>query len=74
MQYIMTKGIVQCEHCGFITNYGYQDQDKICYKCNAGFFRFRVNEVRTLDFGKNYDKYIHEADSVEELLADLGVN
>lgn len=52
MQYIMTKGIVQCEHCGFITYYGYQDQDKICHRCNAGFFRFSVNEVRTLDLGK----------------------
>ena len=71
MQYIMTKGIVQCEHCGFITYYGYQDHDKICYQCNAGFFRFRVNEVRTLDLGKNYDKYMVEADSVEELLAKI---
>ena len=71
MKYIMTKGIVQCEHCGFITYYGYQDHDKICYQCNAGFFRFRVNEVSTLDLGKNYDKYVKEADSVEELLAKI---
>ena len=71
MKYIATKGIVQCEHCGFITYYGYLYKDKICHKCNAGFFRFRVNEVWTLDFGKNYDKYIHEANSIEELLASI---
>ena len=44
----MTKGIVKGEHCGFITRYGYQDKDTICYSCCKGYFRFYINEVRPL--------------------------
>lgn len=49
MKWTMTKGIVKCERCGFITCYGYLDQDKICYNCNRGYFRFYVNEVIPLN-------------------------
>ena len=48
MKWVMTKGIVQCESCGFITRYGYQDKDTICYNCHKGYFRFYINEVRQL--------------------------
>ena len=44
----MTKGVVKCEHCGFISRYGYQDKDTVCYNCHSGYFRFYTNEVRQL--------------------------
>jgi hypothetical protein len=49
MKWIMIKGIVRCEYCGFITRYGYQDKDTRCYNCHKGYFRFCVSEIRPLN-------------------------
>ena len=53
MTYISYKGTVKCEHCGFISFYGYQDKDKICNKCGRGFFRFNAYETWKLNLGEN---------------------
>jgi hypothetical protein len=45
MKYIAYKGTVKCEHCGYISFYGYQDKDKLCNNCNSGFFRFFCYEA-----------------------------
>ena len=45
MKWVTIKGTVKCEHCGYISLYGYQDRDKLCYKCNSGFFRFGAYET-----------------------------
>ena len=65
MKWTMTKGVGRCEHCGFITRYGYQDQDKVCYNCNKGYFRFCVKEVTPLNIeteGEEYEE--HQAEEM----------
>ena len=49
MKWVAIKGTVKCEHCGFISYYGYQDKDKLCYNCNKGFFRFGAYETWNLE-------------------------
>lgn len=65
MKYIAFKGTVKCQYCGFISLYGYQDRDKLCYKCNRGFFRFGAYETWNLNLntqGKNYEE--HQAEKI----------
>ena len=52
MTYVSYKGTVKCEYCGFISLYGYQDKDKICFKCGRGFFRFNAYETWKLNLGE----------------------
>ncbi len=60
MKWEMTKGVVRCERCGFITRYGYQDKDTVCYNCHLGYFRFYTTEVRPLNIeteGEEYEEH-----------------
>ena len=57
LEWEMTKGIVRCEHCGFITRYGYKDRDTVCYNCHRGYFRFYVNEVRPMSITTEREEY-----------------
>ena len=60
LKWEMTKGVVMCERCGFVTRYGYKDKDTVCYNCHARYFRFYVKEVRPLNItteGEEYEEY-----------------
>ena len=48
MKWIAIKGTVKCEYCGYISVHGYKYKDKVCYRCNKGFFRFKAYETWNL--------------------------
>lgn len=67
LKWNMIKGVVRCERCGFITRYGYQDRDTVCYNCHKGYFRFCVNEVSPINItteGEEYEEY--QAEEMEK--------
>jgi len=66
-KWIMHKGIVQCENCGYITLYGYTDKNKLCFNCGAGFFRYKENEVRSMDLVTEGVEY----ETIEEAIKEM---
>lgn len=63
--WIMHKGVVRCENCGYISFYGYQDKNKLCFNCGVGFFRYCENEVRVMDLVTEGVEYETDEEAVK---------